>query len=446
MDGYVVPYHAHSDFIQIGAELGVIGFLSYLSIFLLSTLFSLKLLLSREFENEKKIFIYLILVSLGVYSIDANLNFPIARPQVIVVWSLIISTISFYFKSKFEYHESKNYIKNKVILLTLILAGLPSILISNKVYGSLKNQMYLLRDFNSNKFSTSIADLEAMNMEIPNVTVTTIPIKALKARYYINMKQYDKALGLLKKNNANPYLFFVESVKSKAFEEKGIIDSAYYYSKKAYFGLPNNPLHVANFVKFAMKKKDKKMIEIAADRLLESQSPINWQNIITAYIDVVGAGDKKLMELTNRAVELFPFNNNFLLLRKLAHTGPNKIQKGVKLSREAITFFNNKKYKEALTRYLEAIKEDPMEYSYYENAATCYYQLKEYGNAMVYSSKVIYQFNPGTGKSEYIHGISKIALGDINGACEFLSKAIRLNFKEAEITYKQFCQSTNKPK
>ena len=195
-----------------------------------------------------------------------------------------------------------------------------------------------------------------------------------------------------------------------------------------------------------MKKKDKKMIEIAADRLLESQSPINWQNIITAYIDVVGAGDKKLMELTNRAVELFPFNNNFLLLRKLAHTGPNKIQKGVKLSREAITFFNNKKYKEALTRYLEAIKEDPMEYSYYENAATCYYQLKEYGNAMVYSSKVIYQFNPGTGKSEYIHGISKIALGDINGACEFLSKAIRLNFKEAEITYKQFCQSTNKPK
>ena len=25
--GYVVPYHAHSDFIQLGAELGIIGFL-----------------------------------------------------------------------------------------------------------------------------------------------------------------------------------------------------------------------------------------------------------------------------------------------------------------------------------------------------------------------------------------------------------------------------------
>ena len=32
--GYVVPYHAHSDFIQLGAELGIIGFLLYLGIFL----------------------------------------------------------------------------------------------------------------------------------------------------------------------------------------------------------------------------------------------------------------------------------------------------------------------------------------------------------------------------------------------------------------------------
>ena len=26
INGYIVPYHAHSDFIQLGAELGVIGF------------------------------------------------------------------------------------------------------------------------------------------------------------------------------------------------------------------------------------------------------------------------------------------------------------------------------------------------------------------------------------------------------------------------------------
>ena len=37
--GYVVPYHAHSDFIQLGAELGIIGFfIVFISFFVSSIL------------------------------------------------------------------------------------------------------------------------------------------------------------------------------------------------------------------------------------------------------------------------------------------------------------------------------------------------------------------------------------------------------------------------
>ena len=36
IEGYIVPYHAHSDFIQLGAELGFVGFLLYLGVFLLA--------------------------------------------------------------------------------------------------------------------------------------------------------------------------------------------------------------------------------------------------------------------------------------------------------------------------------------------------------------------------------------------------------------------------
>ena len=39
-----------------------------------------------------------------------------------------------------------------------------------------------------------------------------------------------------------------------------------------------------------------------------------------------------------------------------------------------------------------------MEYSYLENAATSFYLLGEFGNAMIYSRKVIESLNPGTGK------------------------------------------------
>ncbi len=441
MQGYIVPYHAHSDFLQLGAELGIIGFLFYSGIFILAIIFCLRILIEPSLKQEQKLFIYLTLLSLSVYLIDANLNFPIARPQVIVIWTLILSLISYY------YHHNMNnddFVKvkfqNNIKLYIMLILSLPTFFISYKVYGSLINQTLLLRDYNTNKYFTKLSQIDNMELNIPNVSVTTIPLESIKARYYINYKQYDKALDVLEgSSKANPYLFFTEHLKSRAFQAKGQIDSAYYYSKLAYFGLPNNSLHVANFVKLAMQKKDTISIEKAANQLIESQSSVNWQNIITAYIDIVGSGDKKLMRLTNRAVELFPNDTNFLILRKLAHIKPTNIQRGVELARKASSFYNNKQFDEAKSLYMKAISEDPMEYSYFENLAASFYQLKEYGNSMLYSSKVITRFNPGTGKSEYIQGISKIAIGDLKGGCEFISKAIELNFKEAQGTYKQFC-------
>ena len=441
MSGYVVPYHAHSDFIQLGAELGILGFCSYLGVFLLALFFSLKILFKKNIKKEKRLFIYFILTSLGVYFIDANLNFPIARPQVIIVWSLIISLITYYYSTGFKKTKKNNSKKfNLIILSSILLISLPSLFISIKVYESLKNQIFLLSDFNTNNYNTKISQIEKMELEIPNVTVTTIPLKSIKARYYLNNNQYDKALKSLEgSSKPNPFLYFTENMKSRIFQAKGNTDSAYYYSKIAFFGLPNNSLHVANFVKLAMAKKDTISIKKAADQLLDNQSQANWQNIITAYIDIVGAENPELMKLTNRAVEIFPKNQNFLLLRKLAHIKPSKIRSGVNLAKEALLHFQNKQYAKAASYYLEAAKEDPMEYSYLENAATCFYQLKEYGNSMLYSSKVINILNPGTGKSEYLHGISKIAMGDLQGGCNFISKAIELNYKEALVTQKQFC-------
>ena len=59
--GYIVPYHAHSDFIQLGAELGIIGFCIYLLLFLFGAYFAFFLLFKRDLKTEKKWFIFLTL-------------------------------------------------------------------------------------------------------------------------------------------------------------------------------------------------------------------------------------------------------------------------------------------------------------------------------------------------------------------------------------------------
>ena len=94
----------------------------------------------------------------------------------------------------------------------MLAISIPSIFISFKVYDSLKNQMILLNDFNTNKYNAKIEQLEAMDISIPNVTVTTIPLKSLKARYYLNNKQYEKALQNLRSTTNQIHIYFLRNI------------------------------------------------------------------------------------------------------------------------------------------------------------------------------------------------------------------------------------------
>jgi len=176
--GYIVPYHAHSDFIQLGAELGIIGFLLYLGIFISAIYFVFIILFRSELNQDTKLFVFLLLTSLGVYLVDANLNFPIARPQVLAPWALTMALICYYYfqarKPKTPAKVSKAF---SLFPLIAILCMVPSISITHSTFESHKGQLFLLRDFNSSKFTIPIDKVDHITPEIPNITVTTLPIK-----------------------------------------------------------------------------------------------------------------------------------------------------------------------------------------------------------------------------------------------------------------------------
>ena len=118
-------------FIQLGAELGIIGFLLYLVIFILAIYYVILLIKEQSIETNRKILFFLLLSALGVYSVDANLNFPIARPQVLVIWTLIMGIITSQYQ-KFKFHNSSvknSKIINKNFIFMASLLVLPSILL-----------------------------------------------------------------------------------------------------------------------------------------------------------------------------------------------------------------------------------------------------------------------------------------------------------------------------
>ena len=441
--GYVVPYHAHSDFIQLGAELGILGFLLYLGVFFWAVYYVYIFIRYSKSSMEEKTFVFLLLIALGVYSVDANLNFPIARPQVLVVWTVIMGLILTYYQN---YKGATDSIKIKPILTPVFLSLaflclLPSLYVTNKVYESLKGQMFLLQDFNSNNYNVPLNQIDNIVPDMPNITVTTIPINSVKARYYVNAKKYDKALALLDQGtNANPYLFYSEILKSQIYQEQGKLDSAKVYARKAFFGLPNNDLHASRYINLINITRDKKALEEAFELLTYKNKPVNWKNYLIIANSINSPKDPILIERAKKATEIFPNNGEIKNLYNQIAVGTDNLNESISYSKIGLEFFNKGQYQNAAIEFEKALNANPLDFANFENAATANYMVGNLEKAEQQIDVVINDLNPLNGKCEYIKALIYIKMGDPVGACPFLATARDSGFSQAEASFDQYCK------
>ena len=441
--GYVVPYHAHSDFIQLGAELGILGFLLYLGVFLLAGYYVFVFIRHSKSSIEEKTFVFILLVGLAVYSVDANLNFPIARPQVLVVWAAIMALIVVYYQN---YKVTTRPLKNKpfltpVFLSLSLICLLPSLVVTNKVYESLKGQMFLLQDFNSNQFNLPLNRVDNIVPDMPNITVTTIPINSVKARYYVNAKQYDRALALLDKGTkANPYLYYSEILKSQIFQEKGQIDSALVYAKKAFFGLPNNDLHASRLINLINLKRDRESLEETFELLTYKNKENNWKNYLIVAAGLYPPKDKVLVERAKKATKLFPSNPEFQGLYRQIAVGSAGVNLAGQYSAKGLEYFNMQDFISAAKEFEKALEANPLDYAHFENAATANYMIGNLEKAEEQIDVVINDLNPLNGKCEYIKALIYIKIGDPIGACPLLATSKDSGFSQAQALFDQYCR------
>ena len=407
------------------------------------TYYVIHLIKQKDIDINKKILFFLLLSALGVYSVDANLNFPIARPQVLVIWTLILGIITSQYQ-KFQ-NQNKKAKHNKIIsnsfIITATLLVLPAIFINNQVYKSLKGQMVLLQDFNTNQYNLPLNQVDNIVPKIPNITVTTIPINSVKARYYVKAKKYDKAIDLIDKGTkANPYLYYSEILKSQIFEEKGQLDSAMIYAKKAFFGLPNNDLHSSKYINLINITRDKNALEEAFQLLTKKNKLTNWKNYLVIASNLESKNNPKLIERANRALELFPNNGDIKRLHSRIIIGIDALRISSDFSNKGLEYFNKKDFKNAAIQFENAYDANPLDYAFYENAATANYMIGNFDKAIEQIDIVINKLNPLNGKCEYIKALIYIKMDDLIGACPFLETSRDSGFKEAEAIFDQYCR------
>ena len=445
--GYVVPYHAHSDFIQLGAELGVIGFLFYLGVFAFALIFVIRVFRSQKATEDQKLFIGFLFTALVVYTIDANLNFPIARPQALAPWALVIALITYFHQNIFNKRIDITSIKKakklacKIFPFLAILLIVPSIYVTNTTYKSLKAQMLILQDFNSNKYNLPLNQIEAFIPTLPNITVTTIPMDAIKARYYFHYKKYDKAIALAENaKEANPFLRYPEILQSQIYAEKGEHEKAWEYAKVAFENLPRNTLHSSRFINLSMQMKKRQAIKDAFTLLTLHNEFNNWKNYLIAVGQLFPPGKEPFISQAKTAVDLFPGNQDIKNIQRLITLGDKRINAAAKHSQEGLNFFNAKDYGNAVKAFEKAIEANPLDYAHFENAATSYYFLNKIEKGLEKIDVVINSLNPNNGKCEYIKALFYMRMQDTMGTCSLLEIAVKKGYKAAQDQLNRICK------
>jgi len=427
IDDYIVPYHMHNDFLQNLAELGIIGFILYGLIFL-TLLF--KLLKSLFWDQTNSKLDYFLLLGLVVYLVDASLNFPMARPMIQVYMILFFTMILRDINN--NYSESKS--SNKILISILAVGTFLTLFVNYQSYFTYKRQIPLMADFNFGKYTIDIKEYEKIDFKWPNLSVTTIPLNAMIARYYEKENQYDKAINLLHKTkHLNPYLGWNDAIIAASYFNQKKYDSAIFYSEKAYRKIPNNNLHIRLMLAAATEDKNEKLLDSvflnSSNRI--KKDPEIWHRYLNLKSGFNKVGDSAISEIAREAVERFPTSKKLIQLYKNIKIGQERVNLAINESKKAKANYLEQKYDLAEEQYLKAYEFDPLEYSYLESLVGMNVFIEKYEKALDYYLIFKESHKTFDGKIEYLSALAYENLNQSRMACENFKISFRKGYKAA---------------
>ena len=440
-----VPYHSHNDFLETFADLGIIGGGLYLVLFLLTLLFSIKIWRN---ENLKKYhFVATIsFMAITCYVVDAFLNFPTERTSMqtmlTISAALVFAPYTFIVAqnqlgAQNEQQKKSAFFKFMPVTFLMIsfLLIIPSIFINKQVYQSLKVQKFVMGEIDADP-KMALDEVKDAFPHFPNLSTSTLPIKALVARYYYRDKMYDESLRLLREcENDNPYLHYTDFIKTAVFASKQNFDSVSYYAKRAFYNWPRATSYYKNVIFSASRKKDTAEINKAfATYIKYRNEPEGWNQYLLGRFEVIGANDKLALKLLDSTAKLFPKDTTtFTRIRGLyANGGAPVVPAANDFLTKGAQAFQKGQYTLAAQFYLKASEVDPNNYTNFENVGICYYSAKQFEKAIPYFDIASRFTQATTGKSEFYKAMCLISLGKKDQACTALQTAKQKHYPNTD--------------
>ena len=445
-----VPYHSHNDFLEAAADLGIVGGLAYLGLFIMAFVFTLQVWFKEKYKDYR-LFTTISFMAVTCYFIDAFLNFPTERTSM---QTMLTVSVALLFSPAYLIKTDTNkkikpfkFITPLYIFIGVLLIG-GSIFINNQVYESLKVQKYVMGEIDADP-KMALDEVKSAFPMFPNLSTSTLPIKALVARYYFRDKMYDESMRLLNESeNVNPALHYNDFIRTAIYAAKQNYDSTAYYAYRAFYNWPRATSYYKNALFAAAKKKDTVEINKVYNvykKYRDGGEAVN--QYLMAMYEVKGGADKNMLNILDSAYVHFPKDTVPLLNAKnllsrgvLGGQGSGQAVFTNQYSTEGGKLFAKGKYTQAANMYIKASNAEPNNYTHYENAAICYYTNKNFEKSIPYFDKAASFSNNNTGKSEFFKAMSLVSMGKNAEACGPLQAAKKKNYPDIDKYIALYCK------
>lgn len=417
LDSYVVPYHAHNDYLETLAETGIIGFLLYFGMIFYMVFTIIFFILNKKAKKEEKLFLSAFLLAIIVYLIDSMFNFPFDRAVQQMHLMFFLSVAIFISKSK---KIRINYSNFKAPLLILIILTPLNIYSSSRLMISSRHQAILLRQFNLDDYSKPpIEEVEKFEMTYKNLTGTSMPMVTIKGLYYLKNEKYNESIKYLKQGiKHNPYIYINESFLGFAYSQLEEHDSAVYYSKKAFKNTPNNIIHYANYLYSMSRAKDSFGIK-------EAYKSIQFNYKTSEHDELYLLAMASIIDSDNTSFVLDDFDLNIQAgndrLKKgyyVLKVGELEMYEADEFYQKGMYYFENGNFDLALENFINASNINQFELVYKENIANTYIRLGLDDKALETLNNLINVDNYTGGKAFYLRGLLLYQKGDSQNACK----------------------------
>lgn len=330
-DELSVPLHAHNDFLEFFAELGIPGGLIYISLFLFIAVTTV-IFIWRGKNRDAEPIIVMAAIGLLAYAIDAFFNFPIERSINQIYFSLVtaicLSTAHYSQNEKAPNSASESTDKsagNKTLLFafTCMIIMLPMIYITFQTYQSLIIQEKTRLDMDKEKIDLTPEYVVNAFPSMPNIGYSTLPLDGIKARYLGQNGKTEEAMKYVERiQYTNPHLKYGEFLKALIYINTNRPDSAQKYAAEAFFHRPRVKNYYDLLIAASVQMKDTNMIKKAFNTFISKRPdlPGTWDRYLEGMTNVKvsfqpSAMTGQMLQLADSALKIFP-GDSTLLKRK----------------------------------------------------------------------------------------------------------------------------------